>query len=141
MLFKTAMLAIFSVMLATAGQLLLRAGMDQVGYVGASRVTRPIELVLDVSAEPRVLAGLLLFGLSALAWLIVLSRAPLSFAYPFAGLTYVLVALFGKYVLNEDVPALRWFGIALIIGGIILVGRTAPTGVEAEVAIQVPQDH
>lgn len=141
MLFKTAMLAIFSVMLATAGQLLLRAGMDQVGYVGASRVTRPIELVLDVAAEPRVLAGLLLFGLSALAWLIVLSRAPLSFAYPFAGLTYVLVALFGKYVLNEDVPALRWFGIALIIGGIILVGRTAPTGVEAEVAIQVPQDH
>lgn len=141
MLLKTAILAITSVMVATAGQLLLRAGMDEVGYVGASRVARPIDLVVDVASEPRVLAGLVLFGLSALVWLIVLSRAPLSFAYPFAGLTYVLVALFGKYVLHESVPALRWIGIALIIGGIILVGRTAPTGVEAAIPVKTSQDH
>jgi undecaprenyl phosphate-alpha-L-ara4N flippase subunit ArnE len=58
--------------------------------------------------------------------LLVLSRVPLSFAYPFAGLTYLLISLFGKFVLREEVPFLRWLGIALIILGIVLVGKTAP---------------
>jgi drug/metabolite transporter (DMT)-like permease len=57
-------------------------------------------------------------------WLAVLSRASLSFAYPFAALTYVLIVLFDRFVLDETVPALRWGGVAFIIVGIILVSRT-----------------
>ena len=79
----------------------------------------------DVLAERRVAAGgrrpsrssgrgLALFGLSALVWLVVLSRASLSFAYPFAALTYVLILLFDRFVLDEQVPALRWAGVAFI---------------------------
>lgn len=127
MLRKTALLATFSVVVATIGQLLLKAGMQKIGYVGTSQIARPGSLAIQIAREPRVVGGLVLFGISALAWLIVLSRAPLSFAYPFAGLTYALVALFGKFALHEHVPAVRWFGISLIIGGIILVGRTAPS--------------
>ena len=43
----------------------------------------------DVASTVAVWGGLLLFGLSAFVWLAVLSRASLSFAYPFASLTYV----------------------------------------------------
>jgi drug/metabolite transporter (DMT)-like permease len=71
-----------------------------------------------------VWAGLVLFGVSALVWLVVLSRASLSFAYPFASLTYVLIVLFDRFWLNESVPALRWGGVALIIAGIVLVAQT-----------------
>ena len=64
------------------------------------------------------------FGLSALVWLVVLSRASLSFAYPFAALTYVLILLFDTLALDEQVPALRWGGVAFIALGIFLVSRT-----------------
>ncbi|MBW3589240.1 MAG: EamA family transporter [Actinobacteria bacterium] len=127
---RTASLAILGVMVATGGQLLLRAGMERVGYIGARQVAKPMKLAIQVASEPRVLIGLVLFVISAGVWLIVLSRIPLSLAYPFAGLTYVFVTVFSKFVLNEEVPGIRWLGLALIVGGIFLVGRSAPPGLE-----------
>jgi drug/metabolite transporter (DMT)-like permease len=123
---KTTILALFSVVLATAGQLTLKTGMTRVGYIGTERLGKPLKLLLQVATTWQVLVGLTLFFVSAGFWILVLSRVPLSFAYPFAGLTYLLIALFGKFVLGEHVPGLRWFGIALIIAGILVVGKTAP---------------
>ncbi|MEX2553109.1 MAG: EamA family transporter [Actinomycetota bacterium] len=123
---KTTILALLSVVLATAGQLTLKTGMTRVGYIGSERLGKPLKLLLQVATTWQVLLGLTLFFVSAGFWILVLSRVPLSFAYPFAGLTYLLIALFGKFVLGEHVPGLRWFGIALIIAGILLVGSTAP---------------
>ena len=57
----------------------------------------------------------------------VLSRASLSFAYPFAALTYVLILLFDEFVLNDTVPPLRWAGVAFIGAGIFLVSQTQHT--------------
>ncbi len=127
---KTASLAVLGVLVATGGQLLLRAGMERVGYIGANRVARPVTLAIQVASEPRVVIGLVLFVISAGMWLIVLSRIPLSLAYPFAGLTYVFVTVFSKFFLNENVPAIRWLGLVLIVSGIFLVGRSAPPGLE-----------
>jgi drug/metabolite transporter (DMT)-like permease len=60
-------------------------------------------------------------------WLAVLSRASLSFAYPFVSLTYVLILLFDMFILHEDVSVVRWAGVALIAGGIALVAQTQHT--------------
>lgn len=123
---KTAGLALLSVMLATAGQLLLKAGMTRVGAIGSQRLSKPLALILQIATTWQVVVGFALFLVSSVFWLLVLSRVPLSFAYPFVGLTYVMITLFGKFVLREHVPNLRWLGIALIISGILLVGRTSP---------------
>lgn len=130
MLLKTSALAIFAVVLSTAGQLLLRDGMEQVGYIGVSRLSSPARLALQIARTPQVLVGLALFGISAVAWLIVLSRAPISFAYPFAGFTYVAITAFAHFALHENIPIVRWAGVALIVAGVIVVGSTAPPGVD-----------
>ena len=114
---------LISVTLAAVAQLTLKHGMNQVresfGAVGANAAS-----LKAVATTVAVWVGLALFGLSALVWLAVLSRASLSFAYPFAALTYVLIVLFDRFVLDETVPPLRWGGVAFIIVGIILVSRT-----------------
>ncbi len=117
-------LILVSVTLAAVAQLTLKSGMNRVaGRVG--------ELRLDaaglraVASTPLVWLGLALFGLSAVVWLAVLSRTSLSFAYPFAALTYVLIVLFDLVVLHERIPALRWGGVAFIVLGIVLVSRTS----------------
>ncbi len=56
--------------------------------------------------------------------MVVLSRTSLSFAYPFAALTYVLILLFDRLVLSEPVSGLRWGGVLLIITGLVLISRT-----------------
>jgi drug/metabolite transporter (DMT)-like permease len=122
-------LILLSVALAAVAQLTLKAGMNTVNDELSPQtfsVNGPSLRALVV--ETLVWGGLLLFGISALVWLVVLSRASLSFAYPFASLTYVLILLFDQFVLDEQVPALRWAGVAFIAVGIFLVSRTPHAG-------------
>lgn len=118
-------LILFSVTLAAVAQLTLKHGMNLVNDELSPDVfslNGPSMRV--VIHQPFVWSGLFLFGLSALVWLMVLSRASLSFAYPFAALTYVLILVFDQFVLDETVPPLRWAGVAFIGVGIILVSQT-----------------
>lgn len=118
-------LILLSVGLAAVAQLTLKAGMNRVTEASGTATLSGGSLKA-IASNPVVWAGLALFGLSALAWLFVLSRTSLSFAYPFASLTYLLIVLVDRFVFHEEVPPARWAGVALIMAGIVLVARTAP---------------
>jgi drug/metabolite transporter (DMT)-like permease len=116
-------LILFSVLLAAGAQLTLKHGMNLVAdNSGALKLSA--SSIRDVVTTPTVWGGLLLFALSASVWLAVLSRTSLSFAYPFASLTYVLILLADRFVLNETIPGLRWAGVFFIMIGIVLVAQT-----------------
>jgi drug/metabolite transporter (DMT)-like permease len=116
---------LLSVALAAVAQLTLKAGMN---HVNADLAPATFSLngasLKALIAQPFVWVGLALFGVSALVWLVVLSRASLSFAYPFAALTYVMILVFDHFVLDEQVPPLRWIGVGCIGIGIFLISRT-----------------
>ena len=115
-------LLIVSVSFAVAGQLTLKSAMTEVGRIGVSEVRSAGHMVGRALREPRLWIGLGLFGVSSLFWLVVLSRVPLSLAYPFVGISYVVVVGFSALVLHEHVPLLRWLGVTVIVAGIIIVG-------------------
>lgn len=116
-------LILFSVLLAAGAQLTLKHGMNLVAdSSGALKLSA--SSIKDVVTTPAVWGGLFLFGLSAIVWLAVLSRTSLSFAYPFASLSYVLILLADKFVLDETIPGLRWAGVFCIMVGIVLVAQT-----------------
>ena len=115
-----------SVGLAAVAQLTLKSGMNQVTAANGGAVTLSGTAIRTMLTNVTVWGGLLLFGASAVVWLFVLSRTTLSFAYPFAALTYLLIVAVDRFVLHEHVPPLRWLGVACIMTGIILVARTAP---------------
>jgi drug/metabolite transporter (DMT)-like permease len=116
-------LILLSVVLAAVAQLTLKHGMNQVAEdTGVLRFNAAS--IRDVVTTPAVWAGLALFGLSAVVWLAVLSRVSLSFAYPFASLTYVLILLADRFVLDQEITALRYMGVACIVVGIVLVAQT-----------------
>ncbi|HVM11367.1 MAG TPA: multidrug resistance protein [Actinomycetota bacterium] len=117
---------LLSVALAAAAQLTLKFGVDRVTEHGRSGIIlgQPVASALRVAREPFVWAGLVLFGMSAAVWIVVLSRTRLSFAYPFAALTYVIILLADRFLLKAQVPPLRWAGVALICTGIFLISRT-----------------
>lgn len=119
---------LLSVGLAAVAQLALKEGMNQVNAeLTPAKFSLNGDSLRVLVAQPFVWGGLLLFGISAIVWLVVLSRASLSFAYPFAALTYVMILLFDHFVLDENVPALRWAGVAFIATGIVLISRTPHT--------------
>ncbi len=110
--------------LATGGQLMLKAGMNRVGAVTEELLAGlgVGGLLLRVVSTWQVIVGLGLFGLSALFWLITLSRVPLSIAYPVVSLSYVLILGFSVAVLGERPTPLVWVGVVFIMLGISLVG-------------------
>lgn len=116
-------LILLSVALAAIAQMTLKHGMNQVA-VNSGELQLSTHSLKDVAGTLAVWGGLLLFGLSAFVWLAVLSRASLSFAYPFASLTYALILLADRFVLHEQIPPLRWAGVLCIMLGIVLVAQT-----------------
>jgi uncharacterized membrane protein len=62
----------------------------------------------------------------------LLSWADLSYVLPVTSVGYVLVALVGRVLLNEQITSKRWAGIVLIMAGVALVsGGSAPAGSSA----------
>ena len=120
---------LLSVFLAALAQLTLKYGVDRVTSHGHSGImlSEPVNSVLRVAREPFIWAGLALFASSAAVWIVVLSRASLSFAYPFAALTYVIILLVDRVFLKVQVPGLRWMGVLFIVSGIVLISRTQHT--------------
>ena len=102
-------LILLSVTLAAVAQLTLKYGMDR---VTASSGVLQLEAssLRAVATTPTVWLGLFLFALSAFVWLAVLSRTSLLLA--------------DRFLLDQEVPALRWAGVAFIAVGIVLVAQT-----------------
>lgn len=114
---------LLAVALAACGQLLLKHGMT-VAKHHAQVTGRP--LALSAAISPWVLAGLAVFAASAVAWLLTLSRVPLSIAYPFNALGYLGILGASVVVLHERTNAWTWLGTALVAGGLALVVTMAP---------------
>jgi drug/metabolite transporter (DMT)-like permease len=70
-----------------------------------------------------VLTGLFLYFISAAIWLVILSTVDLSFAYPFIGLSYVLVLILSRFILKEEVNPIRWIGAFIITAGVVIISR------------------
>lgn len=69
----------------------------------------------------RVGVGLGCYLLGAMAWLIALSRLPLTRVYPFAILTFVLVYIASTLILGERMNATLLFGVVFVFIGLIIV--------------------
>ena len=115
------LIAIISILLAVAGQLLMKRGMMAFGTFPVSQL---LFKLIPMFMNPYVFIGFVCFGLSSIFWLVVLSRLPLSLIYPMVSVAYVLVALVSFLWFKENVSAVRWIGIGVIIVGVFLISRS-----------------
>ena len=114
---------LFAVATAATGQVMLKHGMTQA--VDASKAQgRPLALTAGLNVW--VVSGLLVFAVSAVAWLATLSRVPLNLAYPFNALGYLGILGASAVVLHERVNAATVIGSALVVCGLIIVVTLGP---------------
>ena len=67
--------------------------------------------------------GVSVCGLGAMVcWMLVLSRLPLNFAYPFTATTFIVVALASWAILGERLSLATIAGTVVIAAGIMLLG-------------------
>lgn len=113
-------LILLSVGLNAAAQLGLRAAMVS----GLPTGKTPFATLLDIVLRPGVVVGLACYGISLVMWILVLSRTEASFAYPFLGVGFVIVAVAGALFLGEAFTARKIAGTLIIALGVaVMAGR------------------
>jgi drug/metabolite transporter (DMT)-like permease len=105
-------IALASVVLASCGQFAWKLGARVLGSFSFS----------GMLLSPYVWAGLALFGVSSVLWIKVLTRAPLSLAYPLTALNYLIILLLSWRFLGEPITAAKGLGVLAVCVGVVLIG-------------------
>ncbi|WP_026369849.1 EamA family transporter [Kallotenue papyrolyticum] len=113
-----------STLLGVCGQTVLKLGMARLGPQSISG-DGPLTILLRLAVSPYVIGGLLLYVSGTFFWLVAMSRTQLSYLYPFASLSYVLLMIVAWALFREHIPPLRLLGALIICIGVVLVARSA----------------
>lgn len=116
-------LILFTVLTNFLSQILLKKGMSQIQLTkltAASVISAIPAVVLNIF----VVTGLAMMCISMASHLLVLSKVDISYAYPFLGLSFVLVTAWGGFVLSEPLNSYKLIGVFLIVSGVALVAKS-----------------
>jgi uncharacterized membrane protein len=122
---KAIPLIIFAVTMMVTGQILEKKGIQVVKDAAGDDFSFATH-VINILFNPYVLAGLCVYFFSALTWLMVLSSADLSFAYPFLAVSYVAIIFASPIAFPEQEPwpdAWKIGAVLLIIAGVLAMAQ------------------
>ena len=97
----------------SAGQVLFKKTSERL-------IGRHDEGFLSIAFDPVFIAALVLYGTATLIWIYVLKLVPLSYAYSFMALTFVMVPLLSLLFLGESLNWRYYLGTVFIIVGLIV---------------------
>ena len=101
------------------GQLILKWRIAQLGELPGG-FKENLVFLLSLFTDPFIFSGLLAALIAALFWMAAMTKAEISFAYPFitAGLT-LLTVMFAVILLGEEMTVIKSIGLVLIICGVV----------------------
>ena len=116
-------LILVGVLLNAAAQLLLKAGVRQIGaFEFSAGNIWPIGLQLAKNLP--IFGGLSCYVISVVVWILALSRVEVSIAYPMLSTGYIVNAGLAWWLFNEAVGPQHLVGIAVIIVGVLIVAKS-----------------
>ncbi|MFX3675272.1 MAG: EamA family transporter [Paenisporosarcina sp.] len=111
------LLILLNTLILVSGQFLWKIGMTNrsVSFDSVGAITR-------VLISPYIISGLFLYGMATVLWLFILTKVPLSVAYPIQSIAYIL-AVFGAYFFfQEEITLWKVIGVILIMAGVSFIG-------------------
>jgi drug/metabolite transporter (DMT)-like permease len=131
--FQSLLLLIPAILSSTTGQLFLKMGMSQVGDFEFTP-DAILTVLPQVIFNPFIWLGFIGFIGGTVFWLAVLSRAPLSLAYPVLALSYFVVVIEAWLILGEPLTWQLLAGVGIIFVGVVIVGLSEEQGSTASEA-------
>ncbi|MGH9594770.1 MAG: EamA family transporter [Bryobacteraceae bacterium] len=115
------LLILLIVACTVASDVLQSHEMKRHGEIIDFRVRSLTRALGELAQRRYLILSIACMALSFFAFLRLLQITTLSFSVPATALTYVVDALFARYVLHEHLSWRRWAGIVMIAGGVISV--------------------
>ncbi|HXV42019.1 MAG TPA: EamA family transporter [Anaerolineae bacterium] len=114
---------LISVLAGATGQIMLKKGMSSMGPLTLS-FEQLFNILWRIGTNPYVVIGLAIYVTGTVFWLAALSRVDLSYAYPFASLSYVVMLVAAWQLFNEDITPFRLLGTLVVCLGVFLISRS-----------------
>ena len=132
---KLLIILLAALVLEAVGVVLLSQGLHEIGEVKRLSLSEIGRLIARGAANRNMLLGVALEAAFFGALLYLLSQRDVSLVWPLTSLGFVITALAAKFIRHEEVNALRWSGVALIVAGAALVAwseraKTPPAKLE-----------
>jgi uncharacterized membrane protein len=124
---KILIILIFALCVEAVGVVFLSKGLKQIGEVQTISAREIGRIIGKGAANGNILLGVALEAAFFGALLYLLSQREVSLIWPLTSLGFVITALAAKFILKEEVSALRWTGVALIVIGATLVSYSEKT--------------
>jgi len=115
--------------LGAAAQMLIKKGLVNLppSPGGDTAGLEPwITFVAGIATNVPLMAGLSCYGMSTGLLVLALRYGELSVLYPIIALTYVWVSILSVVLLGETMNAFKIVGLAVIVIGVTVLGRTSP---------------
>ncbi|MDD3905764.1 MAG: EamA family transporter [Candidatus Omnitrophica bacterium] len=121
---KVFALLVVNDVLDSVAQLCMKKGLAQTGIssVGLNNIFQFGFLSLS---SWLIWAGILVYIISFVLWLVILYRIDISIAMPVGSTAYVFIPLLAIFFLHEQVSPLRWLGIVLVVLGIHFTAQSS----------------
>ncbi|OHE08642.1 MAG: hypothetical protein A3J96_04900 [Sulfurimonas sp. RIFOXYC2_FULL_36_7] len=114
---------IFGTILFTVyGQLIIKMRIGNYGSLPSESLEK-LFFLMKLFLDPFIFSGFISAFLASMCWMAAMTKFELSYAYPFMGLTFVLVFLFGVFFMGESLNIYKLLGLSFIVLGIILASK------------------
>tara|TARA_Y100000588_G_C13788802_1_gene725746 strand:- start:328 stop:705 length:378 start_codon:yes stop_codon:yes gene_type:complete len=114
---------LLTVILNAASQLLLKAGISQIGKA-TYNLQDLVKIFVTCLTNGYIWLGLITMTLSMFTHILSLSRFDVSFVFPFISFAYVIVAVAGFLFMDETFNLMRYVGIAVILAGTVILAAS-----------------
>ncbi len=137
-MFKLLLILLIGLVFESAGVVLLKKGMTQIGEVRAVSVPEITRLVKAGLTNRQILLGVLFEALFFACLLLLMSKSDISFLWPLTGLSFVFATLAAIWFLDEQVSSVRWIGVVLILMGAACISYSEQTKPKAREPGAIP---
>lgn len=108
-----------TLVLTVYGQLAIKHQVNLAGSLPAT-LDMKIEYIVKLLLNPWVISGFIGAFLAAVSWMMALSQFPLSYAYPFMSLSFVLIPFFSAFFFKEVIQMPQVVGLFFIVLGVVI---------------------
>ncbi len=112
-----------SLVVGVVAQIVTKAGVDKSGILILGEESLFHQLI-GLITTPVLLLGGFLYGLSFYFYLNALTALDFSKVGPTLSVSYVMVVLAGQFLFHENVTAIRWAGVVLVLLGVFFISRS-----------------
>lgn len=109
-----------TILFTVYGQIVVKWQAGQAGPLPAGAFEKLLFLLRLALLNPWMLSGLFAAFLASLTWMAAMTRLPLSHAYPFMSLSFVLVVILGGVLFSEPITLPKLVGLGLIVAGVVV---------------------